>query len=398
VTGVDLVDTPAALTALVARVKAARRVGIDTEFHNERSYTAQLMVVQLAFDDGVAIVDPLAPGDLGPLIDALAQTEVVGHALSSDLRILAEDYGLLPRSAFDTQVAAAFCGYGLTISLLDLVRELAGVTLRKSQTVSDWSTRPLTPKQIDYLVDDVRYLFTLADRLETLLDERGRAAWAREEMRSLVDMRAYRPDGRRLYLRVSGNARMTRRELGILNELAVLRDRLARERNIPVKYVMPDDVLTGLVGLRPKTADELGQLRRLDNGIKKHYGALILDALKRGEAIPEDDLPQRAPRPLGAQREALVSTLAVLVNAVAAQNDLPTTLLLSRSALERIARDTPGSAEEIAAALDLAPWRRGLVVETLWELLVGERVLGVAGYLEGNPHATFVQKKRGAPD
>jgi ribonuclease D len=393
-----VVDSPAVLATLVERVRSARRVGIDTEFHNERSYIAQLMVVQLAFDDGVAIVDPLALSDLRPLIDALAQTEVVGHALSSDLRILAEDYGKLPESAFDTQVAAAFCGYGLTISLLDLVRDLAGVTLRKSQTVSDWSARPLSPKQIEYLVDDVRYLFTLADRLDALLDERGRGSWAREEMRSLVDVRAYRPDQRRLYLRVAGNARMTRRELGILNELAALRDRLARERNIPLKYVVPDDVMAGLVGLRPHDVEELSQLRRLDNGIKKHYGALIIEAVARGEAIPEDELPQRAPRPLGAQREALVATMAVLVNAVAAENDLPTTLLLSRNALERIARETPASAADIDATLNVAPWRRGLIVEPLWELLTGERVVRVEGYAAGNPHTTFVRRNESHED
>lgn len=389
---VAIVDSPGSLAALIERVKAAPRIGIDTEFHNERSYSAQLMVVQLAFDDGVAIVDPLASGNLRPLMEVLARTEIVGHALSSDLRILAEDYGTLPQAAFDTQVAAAFCGYGLTISLLDLVRELAGVTLRKSQTVSDWSARPLSPKQIEYLVDDVRYLFTLADRLERLLAERGRAEWAREEMRSLVDLRAYRPDGRRLYLRVSGNARMSRRELGILNELAILRDRLARERNIPLKFIMPDDVLAGVVGLRPKTIDELVQLRRLDNGIKRHYGARIIEAVARGEALADDELPQRAPRPLGAQREALVATMAVLVNAVAAENELPTTLLLPRNALERIARETPGSAAAIDAALNLAPWRRRLIVEPLWELLAGERVVRVEGYLGGNPRTTFVRR------
>jgi ribonuclease D len=398
VSEVVLVDTSAALARLVARVQAAQRVGIDTEFHNERSYSAQLMVVQLAFDDGVAIVDPLALDDLRPLTGALAQTEVVGHALSSDLRILADDYGALPKAAFDTQIAAAFCGYGLTISLLDLVRDLAGVTLRKSQTVSDWSARPLSPKQIEYLVDDVRYLFALADRLDARLAERGRESWAREEMRALVDLRAYRPDGRRLYLRVSGNARMTRRELGILNELAGLRDRLARERNIPLKFVMPDDVMAGLVGLRPHTVDELGQLRRLDNGIKKHYGVLIIEAVARGEAIPDDELPQRAPRPLGAQREALVATMAVLVNAVAAENDLPTTLLLSRNALERIARETPGSAAEIDATLNLAPWRRGLIVEPLWELLIGDRVVRVEGYSNGNTHTTFVRRNPAPED
>jgi ribonuclease D len=209
-------------------------------------------------------------------------------------------------------------------------------------------------------------------------------------MRSLVELRAYRPDARRLYLRVSGNARMSRRELGILNELATLRDRLARERNIPLKFIMPDDVLAGLVALRPHSVDELGQLRRLEGGVKKHYGAAILQAIAHGEAIPEDDLPQRAPRPLGPQREALVATMAVLVNAIAAENDLPTTLLLSRHALERIARETPRSAEAIDESLSLTPWRRGLIVEPLWELLAGRRVVRVEGYLEGNPHTTFV--------
>jgi ribonuclease D len=386
---VMLVDTPAALATLVERVRSAPRVGLDTEFHNERSYTAHLMVIQLAFDDGVAIVDPLALRDLRPLIDALAETEIVGHALSSDLRILAEDYGKLPRGAYDTQVAAAFCGYGLTISLLDLVRDLAGVTLRKSQTVSDWSTRPFTDKQLDYLVDDVRYLFTLADKLDRKLEARGRAQWARDEMRGLVAVKHYTSDPQRLYLRVAGNARMSRRELGLLNSLAILRDRLARERNIPLKYVIPDDVLAGLVSLRPRSIEELSQLRRLDGSIKKHYGAAILEAIAIGEAIPEDDLPPKAPRPLGAQREALVATLALLVNAVSAENDVPSTLLLSRAALERVAREFPPSIDELERLLDVAAWRRSLIVEPLWELLTGERAIRITGYESGTPRTTF---------
>ena len=201
------------------------------------------------------IVDPLALSDLRPLATALAQVTVVGHALSSDLRILADAFGPLPANVYDTQVAAAFCGYGLSISLLDLVRDVVGVTLRKSQTVSDWSTRPLTPPQLEYLVDDVRYLFTVADRLDHQLEERGRRPWALDEMRTLVDPRTYRSDRRALYLRVAGNARLNRRELGVLNELARLRENVARERNIPLKYVLADDVMLGLVALRPTSVE-----------------------------------------------------------------------------------------------------------------------------------------------
>ncbi|HEY0395227.1 MAG TPA: HRDC domain-containing protein [Candidatus Elarobacter sp.] len=386
---VTLVDNAEALAALCARIARASRVGVDTEFHTEKSYTPHLMVVQLVFDDGVALVDPLAIRDLRPLVDALAGTRVVGHALSSDLRILADAFETLPREVFDTQVAAAFVGYGLSISLLDLVRELCGVTLRKSQTVSDWSTRPFTAKQVEYLVDDVRYLFDLEDGLRDKLRARGRERWADEEMPALVELRTYRSDPRRLYLRVSGNARMNRRELGILNELALLRDRYARERNIPLKYVLPDDVMIGLVQLRPKSVDELSQLRRIDAGTRRNLGDRIMEAVRRGEAMPEDELPPRAPKPLGPQREALVSTMAVLVSALAAENDLPTTLLLPRAALERIAREAPQTGEALGDVVNLTSWRRQLVVEPLWDLLTGESVLRVRGYRDAEPRTTI---------
>jgi ribonuclease D len=386
---VDLVDTPEALTALCERIARAPRIGLDTEFHTEKSYTPHLMVVQLLFDDGVALVDPLALRDLRPLVEALAGARVVGHALSSDLRILADAFETLPREVFDTQVAAAFVGYGISISLLDLVRELCGVTLRKSQTVSDWSTRPFTPKQVDYLVDDVRYLFVLEDRLRERLALRGREGWALEEMPALVQLRTYRSDPKRLYVRISGNARMNRRELGILNQLASLRDRYARERNIPLKYVLPDDVMVGLVQLRPKTVDELSQLRRIDAGTRRNLGERIVEAVRQGEAIPEDELPPRAPKPLGPQREALVSTMAVLVSALAAENDLPTTLLLPRAALERIAREAPQTGEALGDVVNLTSWRRQLVVDPLWELLTGESVLRVRGYREAEPRTAI---------
>jgi len=386
---VEVVDTPDALARTCARVVQAPRVGLDTEFHTEKTYTPHLMVVQLLFDDGVAIVDPLALRDLRPLIEALSRARVVGHALSSDLRILADAYEVLPRAAYDTQVAAAFAGYGLSISLLDLVRELCGVTLRKSQTVSDWSTRPFTPKQVEYLVDDVRYLFDLEDGLRERLRQRGREAWADEEMPALVRLATYRADPRRLYLRVSGNARLNRRELGILNELALLRDRYARERNIPLKYVLPDDVMIGLVQLRPRGVDELAQLRRVDAGMRRNLGERIVEAVAKGEAIPEDQLPPRAPKPLGPQREALVATMAVLVSALAAEAELPTTLLLPRAALERIAREAPQTPAALGDAVDLTPWRRELVVAPLWSLLAGEAVLRVRGYRESDPRTAF---------
>ena len=187
---VAMIDDASQLNALCERVAQSAHVALDTEFHTERTYAPRLMVVQLAFDDGAVIVDPLAVPDLRPLLDALAQTVVVGHALSSDLKIFADRFDRVPANVFDSQVAAAFLGYGMQISLADLVRELEGVRLAKSQTVSDWSTRPLSHKQLDYLVDDVAHLLPMHQKLTARLEAAGRLEWAREECDSARRHRA----------------------------------------------------------------------------------------------------------------------------------------------------------------------------------------------------------------
>ena len=207
---------PSALERLCARVREAGRVALDTEFHAERTYSPRLMVVQLAFDDDAAIVDALALPNLQDLVLALTQTTVVGHALSADLKIFADRYDLVPPRVFDTQIGASFLGYGMQISLADLVRSLSGIRLAKSQTVSDWSARPFSERQIEYLVDDVVHLLPAYDVLRPRLEQKGRYEWVYEECAELGDIERYRRDERRAYLRIPGAMRMSRRELGIL--------------------------------------------------------------------------------------------------------------------------------------------------------------------------------------
>ncbi len=393
---IDLIEDEAALATLCAKIARVDRVALDTEFHNEKSYSARLMVVQLVVGDDVAILDPLKVRDLEPLADALADKTIVGHALQSDLKILADRFGRLPAAAFDTQLAAAFCGYGMSISLADLVNEIAGVRLRKSQTVSDWSTRPLSAQQIDYLVDDVKYLYTLQDTLTARLEASRRYTWFVDEARALVDMAKYTPDPERMYLRVPGAMRMNRRELGILREVARLRDTLARERDVPLKYIIPDDVMAGIVSLRPQTRDDLAQLRRLDAGGRKAYGDRIVAAVAAGVAVPDDDLPRKPARPPGMDREAIVSALSVLASAIATENQLPTGLLVTRSALERVARELPKTPEAVAESLEANAWRASLVAKPICALLAGEIALTVQGAGGANPRVATVPTTGGA--
>lgn len=386
---IAMVSTPTQLQDLCKRIAGSARVGLDTEFHNERSYAARLMVVQLAFEDGSAIVDPLAIDDLRPLAEALAGTQVAGHALTSDLKIFSDRFAIVPEDVFDCQVAASFLGYGMSISLADLVRDICNVRLKKSHTVSDWSTRPFSPGQIEYLIDDVVHLLEMQDVLSRRLREKGRYEWAMDESRLLGGVDRYRPDRRRMYLRIPGSNRMSRRELGVLSELVAMRDRIARERDVPLKYILADDVVAGIATLRPRSVEELAQLRRLDGGARKSLGTTIVEAVRRGEAIPDGDLPAKPSRPLGMARETLVALMNVAVGEIARTNEMPPGLVVPRASLDRVAREVPATFAEFAAALDVSAWRTELIAEPLWRLLSGENALRVQGYSAGDPRITI---------
>ena len=388
----SIVADRAALDQLCVRVRDAARVALDTEFHAERTYSARLMVVQLAFDDGDVIVDALALTDLRPLVLALTQTTVVGHALSADLKIFADRYGLVPSRVFDTQIAASFLGYGMQISLADLVRSVCGVRLAKSQTVSDWSARPFSERQIEYLVDDVVHLLPVYDALLPRLELKGRYEWVFEECAELGDIERYRMDERRAYLRIPGAMRMSRRELGILNELVKLRDGVARDRDLPARYVLPDDVVAGLAATKPAKTDDFAQLRRFDGGMKRQLGAAILEAVARGQELSEDELPQRPVRNAAPARDALVSLLGAAIAEIAREAELPSSLLVPRAALERLAREIPADRESFERVLALQPWRLWLVAEPLWRMLRGEAMLKIEGYDTGDPKVRLVDE------
>ena len=178
---------------------------------------------------------------------------------------------------------------------------------------------------------------------------------------------------------------MSRRELGILNELVKLRDATARERDLPVRYVLPDDVVAGLAVLKPVQLDDLGQLRRLDGAMKRQLGGAILRAVERGQALDEAKLPQRPNRPAAPAREGLVAFLGAAVAEIARAAELPPSLLVPRATLERLAREVPRDRADFDRALALQPWRLVLVAEPLWRLCSGAAALKIEGYAQGDP-------------
>ena len=187
-----VVTTSAALAELGAQLETFAAIGLDTEFLRERTYRAELCLVQVSATRDASCVDPLALTDLEPLVRALtAQSTIkVMHASRQDIEVLLPVTGLV-RPVFDTQIAAALTGLPAQVGYAELVRRLIGQDLAKTHTRTDWSRRPLSPEQIEYALDDVRYLLPLKSLLEEQLQKLGRLQWLSEELATLEDARSF---------------------------------------------------------------------------------------------------------------------------------------------------------------------------------------------------------------
>ena len=195
------ITTTDALARFCAEAREHPYVTVDTEFLRERTYYAQLCLVQLARpgkgDEGAVLVDTMAEGlDLAPLYELFRHPEVVKvfHAARQDLEIFYTLDGVIPQPFFDTQVAAMVCGYGDQVGYETLVRQIARGQVDKSSRFTDWSRRPLTAAQMTYALADVTHLRKIYERLAKQLAESGREAWVAEELSVLTDPETYRAD------------------------------------------------------------------------------------------------------------------------------------------------------------------------------------------------------------
>ena len=348
-----IVATAPELAALSTHLASQARIGLDTEFLRERTYRAQLCLVQVATTDAAVCIDPLTLPDLAPFASMLAAAPVlkVMHASRQDLEVLLPVAGLV-QPVFDTQVAASLTGLPAQVGYADLVRRLLGRELAKSHTRTDWSHRPLSAAQIEYALDDVRYLLPLAATLEEQLARLGRLAWLSEELAALDDPRSLTLAPEEAWLRVKGLRDLDPARERVARALAAWREKNAAEHDRPRGWIMADAVLREIVLELPRTSGELAAVAEIPPGLVKRRGAELLALVHASAPHPAPPLPGRQ-RPDPAL-SAAAKRLSGVVRQVAAELNLVPEVLATRRDLDEIARGTR----------DVAPlrgWRAGVV-------------------------------------
>lgn len=330
------ISTNEDLTAFCNRARAFSAIAIDTEFLREKTYHAKLCLVQVATPDECVVIDPLAIDDLGPLAELMTDdgTLKVFHACSQDMEVLCHALGSVPAPIFDTQVAAGFLGERAQCSYHNLVSTFCGVSLPKTESLTDWSRRPLSPKQIEYALDDVRYLIDAYRVIESKLHSLGRTAWVRDEIRPLADPAHYRSDPRAAFKRVKRVNACTRRQLAVARELASWREQRAETRDIPRKWVMSDEVLLALCKRAPQTVEDFRAVRGTEQ-LSARDVEVALDAIARGRRCPQENLPSigRAHRAPAPELESVIDLMYALIRLVSERSGVATSLIISRDGL-----------------------------------------------------------------
>ncbi|MGH9320322.1 MAG: ribonuclease D [Vicinamibacteria bacterium] len=368
------------LTVLCEKLAARKAFSLDTEFVRERTFFIQLGIIQVAAEDLEAVVDPRALSSLEPLFALVSDpgVEKIVHAGEQDFAVLYEAGSVVPQNVFDTQIAAALVGYGDQISYARLVAKVTGVQLEKLETLTDWTARPLTEAQIDYSLEDVRYLPELRRHLGSRLRDLGRAGWEVEECRRLSEVDTYRsPDPRDYYKRLKASG-LSPASLGVLREVAAFREQLARSRNLPRGWVLRDQSLIEIARRRPQSVNSLRQIRSLKPQQISKDGEAIVAAARKGEKEPVRDQGPEGPRfKMPEEIESSARLLEAWLYARASDAEIAPSMLATRGDLKTLAAAHYHSQVPELALLE--GWRRELVGQDLLDLLDGKKALKLDG-------------------
>lgn len=367
------VDNSEDLQQLCESIKDAPLLILDTEFVREKTYRAKLCLIQIATDDIVACIDPIALSDLSPLMDIIndESKQKVLHAARQDYEIFYDLNKQLPQPLFDSQLAASLLGYGEQVGYGSLVEKVIGVQLDKAHTRTDWSKRPLSKAQIRYASDDVFYLRQLYPILKQKLIEQGREKWLDEEFAALCKPELFVTQPENAWNKVKGINRLRPRQLAAAMNISEWREEMAIKKDLPRRWILADDILLAAAQLLPKNISQLESIVNIKKTIIDNSGKIILSCVKKALELDQDDLPTATkPKRLTADQEIIADLLMTQIKLIAKEQSISPANIANRKMIEKLING------ETNIAL-LTGWRYQLAGKKTQGLLSGEFGLNV---------------------
>ncbi|HEV8063993.1 MAG TPA: HRDC domain-containing protein [Acidimicrobiales bacterium] len=377
----QFINTASGFTDVIAALGGVEAYALDTEFHRERTYYPRLALLQIAWPDGLVLVDPLAV-DVAPLAK-IFRTDAIAvlHAADQDLEVLLQGCGEVPAVMFDTQVAAGFLGYS-SPSLVNLTEAILGIRLHKGDQLADWLHRPLTASQLTYAAGDVAHLLEIRRVITERLDQLGRTEWAAEECAVVLEKDRAPNVPEQAWWKLPHSRQLRGVSRGIAQEVAAWRERRAQRLDLPVRFVLSDLAIVGLAQRPPRNREELKRIRGVD---ARHVNGEVPDELMRAVAAGKALEASAVASPPAQALERLNRPMVVLASAYVSQRagelEIDPATLATRADLLGFFQDKPvgrlasGWRHELIGAplLALAKGRVSLAFDGRGDLVLEER-------------------------
>lgn len=360
------VRTDDELYALIDEIDDSDVVALDTEFIKRTTYYPILALIQINTGSAIYLID--APKlDLTEFWQALAEVPtMVWYACGEDLGI----FYLLAKcppltNVFDVQIGVAYLSGKLQAGYSQAINEILGIEIDKGESQSNWLARPLSHEQETYAANDVRYLLKLYEAVKAELSNRKILECVIEDSRHYArELHAIQnqPD-ETLYLDLLAPI-YNRRQLGVLQQLTIWREALARATNEPRSFIIGKQALREIVQEMPDSIKLLARTT-INRAVLRRYGDEIVRIISQVKSANEDALPPLPPPTYHSKAKPFKNDLNDVIDIYSQSHHIPSNLLLKNrwvnDLLLLVAYD--GSVEELPP--ELLGYRKDLIVNDI---------------------------------
>lgn len=372
----QLISKPSEFQEMIRLLDPEPTIAFDTEFISEGKYLPQLCLVQAAAGNRLFLIDPLALEDIGPFWELLCddRRKIVVHACRSEMEFCFRALGKMPGKLFDVQLAAGFIGIDYPVGFRTLIDKLLRINLPKAESRTVWSKRPLSERQIEYALGDVRYLAQMSDELKKRLQNRNRLAWYEQEIADHLKRLENDFTVPRWHNMPKISA-LAPRELAILREVWFWRDRLAKKWNIPASRVLRDDLLVELARRGSSDPKRISAVRGFQRNDISKILPDICAAVQRALNLPTEELPTIADRTSYPQYHVMTQFLYAALGAICKEKHISQHLVAGPADIRELIAGELGTLPKEIVAKCRNGWRKELIGSQLLDILHGRKTM-----------------------
>ncbi len=357
-----IIDTASGLKDIVNELDGRKTLAVDLEADSMYHFQEKVCLLQMATEHIWLVIDPLAIGDLSPLIPVFSNPDVtkIFHGADYDIRSLYRDFRIEINNLFDTEIACRFLGTKES-GLNAVLGKWFNIHLDKKYQRKDWSQRPLPEAMLAYGAEDVKHLISLHEILVQELDQKNRLAWVKEECALLSRVRPPENNNQPLYLKFKGAGRLQGRSLAVLENLLQLRKSIAAKKDRPLFKILGNESLVKMAMARPLALKGLTNMQVLSKKQIGIYGKALLDTINRGLQIPENDLPvypRKKSQPLTDAVPGRIMALKRWRDDCAVSLGLDPGLVCNKSLISAIALNHPVNLKDLDTITEMKNWQR----------------------------------------